>query len=84
MMKKTALITGGAGGIGSAIALKLAQDGYDIVIKFRKELFECKCIFHISYPLSESLDLIFSRVRLSFVFTVSGFICITLPICVML
>ena len=33
-MNKTVLITGGAGGIGSAIALKLAQEKYDIVINY--------------------------------------------------
>ena len=33
-MNKVVLITGGAGGIGSAIALKLAQEGHDIVINF--------------------------------------------------
>ena len=33
-MSKTVLITGGAGGIGSAIALKLAQGKYDIVINY--------------------------------------------------
>ncbi len=33
-MSKTVLITGGAGGIGSAIALKLAQEKYDIVINY--------------------------------------------------
>ena len=33
-MNKVVLITGGAGGIGSATALKLAQEGHDIVINF--------------------------------------------------
>ena len=33
-MNRIALITGGAGGIGSAIALKLAQENYDIVINY--------------------------------------------------
>ena len=33
-MNRITLITGGAGGIGSAIALKLAQEKYDIVINY--------------------------------------------------
>ena len=33
-MSKVVLITGGAGGIGSAIARKLGQEGYDVVINY--------------------------------------------------
>ena len=44
-MNKVALITGGAGGIGSAIALKLARKNYDVVINFfnsKEKAFELK------------------------------------------
>ena len=36
MIRKTAIITGGSGGIGSATALKFAQNGYNIGITYNK------------------------------------------------
>ena len=36
-MQKTAIITGGSRGIGKAIALKLAKDGFNIVINFNSD-----------------------------------------------
>jgi len=35
MMGKAALVTGGSGGIGQAVCLKLAQDGYDVAVHYR-------------------------------------------------
>ena len=35
MMSKTALVTGGSGGIGQAVCLKLAQVGYDVAVHYR-------------------------------------------------
>ena len=35
-MKKTAVVTGGAGGIGEAVCRKLAGDGYNIIIHYNK------------------------------------------------
>ena len=36
-MGKVALITGATRGIGKQIAIKLAKEGYDIAINYRKE-----------------------------------------------
>lgn len=41
-MTKTVLVTGSSRGIGRAIALKLASDGYDIVLHCRSELNQAK------------------------------------------
>jgi NAD(P)-dependent dehydrogenase (short-subunit alcohol dehydrogenase family) len=47
-MKKTAIITGGAGGIGTSIAFRLASEGFNIVIFDTKE----------EESIRESIDLI--------------------------
>ncbi|MDD4312271.1 MAG: SDR family NAD(P)-dependent oxidoreductase, partial [Eubacteriales bacterium] len=33
-MSKVALVTGGSGGIGRAICLQLAKDGYDVCVHY--------------------------------------------------
>ncbi len=34
--RKTALVVGGTGGIGSAVALQLARDGFDVAVHYRR------------------------------------------------
>lgn len=43
-MKKVALVTGGAKGLGEAICKYLAKDGYSVVVHFNKSLDEAKAL----------------------------------------
>lgn len=42
MKQKTILVTGSSRGIGKAIALRLAREGYDVVVHFRSRLSEAE------------------------------------------
>ncbi len=44
MHKKTALVTGGAKGIGAAVCRALAKDGYNIALNFNTSEKEAKCL----------------------------------------
>jgi 3-oxoacyl-[acyl-carrier protein] reductase len=41
-MKKTAIVTGGCHGIGCAVAKRLAQDGFGVVVNYRSNASEAE------------------------------------------
>lgn len=43
-MNKTAVVTGGSGGIGGAVCLALAKEGYDIILQYNKGEEKAKAI----------------------------------------
>lgn len=53
-MKKTAVVTGAAGGIGQAICRRLAEDGYDIIIHYNKNEAKAKLL---AKELEESFNI---------------------------
>lgn len=43
-MKKTALVTGGSGGIGEAVSILLAKNGFNVIINYKKSEEKAKAI----------------------------------------
>ena len=67
-MKQTILITGSSRGIGKAIALRLAQAGFDIVVHCRNRAVEAEAVAQAVRELGQNarvlqFDVIASRRR---------------------
>ena len=56
-MKRSAIVTGAAGGIGKSIAEALSQEGYDVIVAYKDEI--------NGLSVSEAIGGVFIRVDLT-------------------
>lgn len=62
-MRKVAIITGGAKRVGRAVALMLAQRGYDLLVTYRSSATEARSLVEACGPLGASCHLVLADLR---------------------